>query len=109
MHLQLGDVFTIVVFSPEYAREVMKLSVANEIVTVAAGFAIADLFPSAKWLQLLTGYSILANTSMKISLPLTNIFGARSERDIKTYHKLCNGRDGKGSTVMKKAQVDVRE
>ncbi|KAE9601370.1 hypothetical protein Lalb_Chr13g0297111 [Lupinus albus] len=55
MHLQLGDVFTIVVFSPEYAREVMKLSVANEIVTVAAGFAIADLFPSAKWLQLLTG------------------------------------------------------
>ncbi|XP_061340255.1 cytochrome P450 71D11-like [Gastrolobium bilobum] len=61
------------------------ISAAREAITVAGGFNIGDLFPSAKWLQLVTGFRPkLTRLHRKVDQILENIITEHKE---KSKHK----------------------
>uniref|UniRef100_A0A2N9FSZ4 Uncharacterized protein n=1 Tax=Fagus sylvatica TaxID=28930 RepID=A0A2N9FSZ4_FAGSY len=77
MHLRLGEVTTIVVSTPELAKE--------EAIKVAAGFNIVDVFPSVKLLHLIRGVRTkLEKMHQEVDKIMGNIINEHKEQKATT-------------------------
>ncbi|KAL2347888.1 hypothetical protein Fmac_001888 [Flemingia macrophylla] len=86
-------------FGMECKNKEEFISLVKEAVTLAAGFNIADLFPSAKWLQLVTG---LRPKLERLHRQMDRILG-----DIIDEHKGAKSKTKDGNCEAEEDLVDV--